>query len=59
MDTENTIPSQLGPVSTVPAVLASSAREAPGEAEGSGLGGLLLKLLLLAVTVGLALYFAG
>ncbi|MCZ4311997.1 hypothetical protein O4H66_01155 [Comamonadaceae bacterium G21597-S1] len=58
MDHENTIPSQLGPASTIPAALGSSARHASPESEGSGLGGLLFKLLLLAVTVGFALYFA-
>jgi hypothetical protein len=59
MDHHNTIPSQLGPASTIPAALATSAREATHEPDGSGIGGLLIKLLLLAVTVGLALYFAG
>jgi hypothetical protein len=59
MDHENTIPSQLGPASTIPAALVSSARNATGEPENAGVGGLLIKLLLLAVTVGLALYFAG
>ena len=58
MDHENTIPSQLGPASTIPAALGSGSRAAPLESEGSGLGGLIVKLLMLAVTVGLALYFA-
>ncbi len=58
MDHENTIPSQLGPASTIPAALVSSTRQASPESEGSGLGGLLFKLLLLALTVGFALYFA-
>ncbi len=58
MDHENTIPSQLGPVTTIPAALGSSSRPASLEAESTGLGGLIVKLLLLAVTVGLALYFA-
>jgi hypothetical protein len=58
MDHENTIPSQLGPASTIPAALASSARSASNEPESPGVGGLLFKLLLLAVTVGLTLYFA-
>lgn len=58
MDHENTIPSQLGPVTTIPAVLGSSARAAPSAAESTGLVGLVVKLLLLAATVGLALYFA-
>ena len=58
MDHKNTIPSQLGPASTIPASLGSSSRDTPTESEGSGLGGLLFKLLMLAVTVGLALYFA-
>ena len=59
MDNENTIPSQLGPASTIPAALGSSSRFGPAEeAESTGVGGLVVKLLLLAVTVGLALYFA-
>ena len=58
MDHKNTIPSQLGPASTIPAALAPRARSAPLEGESSGVGGLAFKLLLLAVTVGLALYFA-
>ncbi len=58
MDHENTIPSQLGPANTIPAALGSSSQFAAFESEGSGLGGLFLKLLLLAVTVGLTLYFA-
>ena len=58
MDQENTIPSQLGPASTIPAALGSVSRSAALETESTGLGGLIFKLLLLAVTVGLALYFA-
>ena len=58
MDHENTIPSQLGPASTIPAALGASSRSAPLESESSGLGALVVKLLLLAVTVGLALYFS-
>lgn len=58
MDHENTIPSQLGPASTIPASLASSSRAATSEPENPGIGGLLFKLLLLAVTVGLTMYFA-
>lgn len=59
MDHQKTIPSQLGPASTIPAALAPSSRLTASESESSGIGGLLLKLLLLAVTVGLTLYFAG
>lgn len=58
MDHENTIPSQLGPVPTIPAVLASGTRPGALEPESTGLGGLVVKLVLLAATVGLALYFA-
>ncbi|MEO7938003.1 MAG: hypothetical protein ABIR55_05225 [Burkholderiaceae bacterium] len=58
MDHENTIPSQLGPVTTIPAILAASTRPGALEPESTGIGGLVLKLVLLAVTVGLALYFA-
>jgi len=57
MDHDNTIPSQLGPASTIPAALTAVARSDPAEPESSGIGGLMFKLLLLAVTVGLALYF--
>lgn len=58
MDQENTIPSQLGPATTVPALLISDSRSASLGSDASGLGGLIIKLLLLAVTVGLALYFS-
>ena len=58
MDHENTIPSQLGPINTIPAALSSSSHPAALDKESTGLGGLILKLLLLAITVGLALYFA-
>ena len=58
MDHENTIPSQLGPINTIPAALGSSSHPAALDKEGPGVGGLIFKLLLLATTVGLALYFA-
>jgi len=58
MDNENTIPSQLSPVTTIPAVLGTAAPGAPAAGEGSGLAGLALKLLLLAAAVGLTLYFS-
>ncbi len=58
MDHENTIPSQLGPASTIPAALSSTPRPDSSDPESTGIGGLLFKLLLLAVTVGLALYLA-
>lgn len=58
MDHENTIPSQLGPINTIPAALGSGTPSATLGKESTGLGGLIFKLLLLAVTVGLALYFA-
>jgi len=59
MDHHDTIPSQLGPVNTVPAALGSSGRSAPLESTGSGVGGLVFKLLLLAATVGVTLYLVG
>ncbi len=59
MDHDNTIPSQLGPVHTIPAALVASALSSPSDNQNPGLGGLLFKLSLLAATVGLALYFAG
>ena len=56
MDHENTIPSQLGPVSTIPAPLGSvSGRLGPTPAPDavSGIG---LKLVLAAAAAGLLIY---
>ncbi len=54
----NTIPSRLGQVSTIPASLGSDLKSASATAEPSGIGGLIFKLILLAATVGLAMLFA-
>jgi len=58
MDQENTIPSQLGPANTIPAPLVSGSRIPTHDDGATGAGGLIIKLVLLAMTVGLALYFA-
>ena len=56
MDNEKTIPSQLGPINTIPAPLSSMLdRSGPSSAtdEGSGLG---LKLLLAATALAFLAY---
>ncbi len=58
MNHDNTIPSQLGPVNTIPAALGANALSSPSDNLNPGFVGLIFKLLLLAATVGLALYFA-
>lgn len=58
MEQDNTIPSQLGPASTIPVPLISSSQAPHQDVEVTGAGPLIFKLVLLAVTVGLALYFA-
>jgi hypothetical protein len=56
MDNENTIPSQLGPVNTVPAPLGSmSGRLDPMPAADAGMG-FGLKLFLVALATGLLVY---
>lgn len=59
MDNQSTIPSQLGPVQTIPAPLTSaSGRSEPesGSAEGSGL---MIKLVFAALAVALLAYLMG
>ena len=58
MDQDNTIPSQLGPVNTIPAPLISGSQVPYQDDEATGAGALIVKLVLLAAVVGLALYFA-
>ncbi len=56
MDNQNTIPSQLGPVNTIPAPLSSMLDRSVPSSEpdaGSGLG---LKLVLAAMSVALLAY---
>jgi hypothetical protein len=56
MDNQNTIPSQLGPVNTIPAPLSSMIdRSVPSSAPDSG-SGLGLKLALAAIGVALLAY---
>lgn len=56
MDNENTIPSQLGPVNTIPAPLGSiSGRLDPMPVPGTGIG-FGLKSLLVALAAALLVY---
>jgi hypothetical protein len=59
MDNESTIPSQLGPVHTIPAPLAASSGRADAQAEAHEGSGWLFKLVVAALAVGLLIYLLG
>jgi hypothetical protein len=59
MDNESTIPSQLGPVHTIPAPLASSSGRADAQPEGHEGSGWLFKLVVAALAIGLLIYLVG
>jgi hypothetical protein len=59
MDNESTIPSQLGPVHTIPAPLISSSGRDDAQPEGNGGFGLMTKLVFAALAIALLVYMIG
>jgi hypothetical protein len=59
MDNESTIPSQLGPVHTIPAPLISSSGRDDAQSEGNDGFGLMTKLVIAALAIALMVFLIG